>query len=700
MNTNTPIKLQVEGMTCSGCEKTVNTYLQKEGLRNINVSFATSEVVFDFIQPDKLQEVKKGINKLGYQVIDEANAKKNKFFSIENIFIFCLVLTVPLLLHMFLPFHILHNQWFQLFLSTPVFIVGWLHFGKGAIGSIRVGMPNMDVLILIGATAAYVYSLAGTTLQLGNDYLFYETAATIITLVLLGNLIEKKTIKQTTTAIDNLSKLKPDSANLIIDVNGFEMQDKVDAEKVKVGDIIRINNGDRVPLDGIIISGNAFADESMITGESVPVEKQKGDKVISGTLITQGNLKISVTAPAENSYLTKLIELIKSAHAQKPDIQKFADKISNVFVPVVVSLSVLTFLIAHYIFDVTTTKALLNSIAVLAIACPCAMGLATPTAIMVGLGRVANRGIIIKGAKTVEQLSEIKTFVFDKTGTLTTGNFKINQIELFNHQNEHEVKSVIYSLEQHSSHPIAQSILNALSNISPQKLINVEERKGLGIKGYDENNNEFFLGSSKILNEPNNNFDLYLTKNQTLIAALNIEDEIKPEAKEVIDFLQKNNYDIMLLSGDNEKKCHYVAQKLNIHKVYAAISPEEKLTLIDSLTKESPTAMVGDGINDAPALAKATIGISLSNASEAAIDSAQIILLNGNLTTLVATIKISKHTFSTIKQNLFWALSYNVVAIPIAAIGFLNPMVAALSMAFSDVVVIGNSLLLKWKKID
>ena len=648
----------------------------------------------------KLQAIKNGINNLGYHVVEQGAKSSGKLFSLENIFIFCATLTVPLLLHMFLPFHILHNQWFQLALTTPVFIVGWLHFGKGAIGSVRVGMPNMDVLILIGATAAYVYSLAGTIMQLGNDYMFYETAATIITLVLLGNLIEKRTIKETTTSIDSLAKLKPDKANLVIDVNGFEMHDIIEADKVKTGDIIRINTGDRVPLDGVIISGNAFTDESMITGESVPVEKQKGDKVISGTLITQGNIKVSVTATAGNSYLAKLIELIKTAHAQKPNIQKFADKISNVFVPVVVVLSVLTFLIAHFVFDTTATKALLNSIAVLAIACPCAMGLATPTAIMVGLGRVASKGIVIKGAKTVEQLSGIKTFVFDKTGTLTTGNFKINEVKLFNNQNEDEAKQIIYSLEQHSSHPIAQSILNELPNTTSIKLYNIEEIKGLGIKGFDKNNNEFFLGSNKILNEFNNNFDLYLTKNQLLIAALNIEDEIKPEAKGVIKFLQINNYNVILLSGDNEKKCQFVAQKLNINKVYAAVSPEEKLTLINKLTQEQPTAMVGDGINDAPALAKATIGVSLSNASEAAIDSAQVILLKGNLTALVEAIQISKFTFSTIKQNLFWALSYNLVAIPIAAVGLLNPMVAALSMAFSDVVVIGNSLLLKWKKIN
>lgn len=699
MNANASFtKLQVEGMTCSGCEKTVYTYLEKEGLQHINVSFATSEVVFETIEPEKIQQIKTGIRKLGYEVIDK-DGKANKFFTLEKIFALCAVLTTPLLLHMFLPFHLLHNQWFQLALSTPVFIIGWFYFGKGAIGSLRVGMPNMDVLILIGASAAFGYSLYGTAMNLGSNFLFYETAATIITLVMLGNLIEKRTIKETTTSIDNLAKLKTEKANLIIDVNGFEMTDKVDAKKVKVGDNIRINNGDRVALDGIVVSGNAFVDESMITGESVPVEKQKNDTVTSGTLVVQGAIKVQVTATADNSYLSYLIELVKKAHAQKPDIQRFADKVSGVFVPVVVGISVLTFLVCHFVFDISTTKSLLNSVAVLAIACPCAMGLATPTAIMVGLGRVAGKGIVIKGAKTVEQLSTIKTVVFDKTGTLTTGDFSINTIEIFNGSDTAYVKSVIKGLEQFSSHPIAQSIIEQFKNETAFSFAEVEEIKGLGVRGKDAIGNTYLLGSQKILTTPDTSFDLYLLKNNQLIAALNIEDEIKTEAKEVISYLKNQGMSVVMLSGDSEKKCKQVAQQLGIENIHASIAPEGKLKIIETLAATNPTAMVGDGINDAPALAKATVGISLSNASEAAMNSAQVILLKGNLTVLKEAFLISRYTFSTIKQNLYWALSYNLVAIPIAAAGFLNPMVAALSMAFSDVVVIGNSLLLKWKKL-
>jgi len=693
-------RLDVEGMTCSSCANTVTAYLQKEGLNKVSVSFATNEVVFEEVEPQKLQQIKTGINKLGYHVVDDQSASTKRIFSLENIFAVCVLLTVPLLLHMFLPFHLLHNQWFQLALSAPVFILGWLHFGKSAIGSVRAGAPNMDVLILLGATAAFGYSLAGTFLNLGAGYLFYETAATIITLVMLGNLIEQRTIKQTTTSIENLSRLKPDKANLVIDVNGYEMTDNVAAEKVKVGNIIRINTGDRIPLDGKIISGNGFVDESMLTGESLPVEKQTADFVTSGTLLMQGSLKVHVTAEAGNSYLSKLIELVKSAHSQKPEVQRFADKVSNVFVPVVLAIAIFTFLSAHFLFDISITKSLLNSVAVLAIACPCAMGLATPTAIMVGLGRVAGRGILIKGAKTVEQLSGITTIIFDKTGTLTTGKFKIEQIKLFSDDDEATVKSLIYSLEQHSSHPIANSIGCELQGAKPIVFKNVEEVKGRGVKGVDEAGNIYWIGSYRLLQQNDKGYDLYLLKNDMLIAAIDIQDDIKTEAKEVIDFLKSQKIKVMMLSGDNQRKCDAVARKLGIKDVYAEVSPEEKLKIVSRFSAQGPTAMVGDGINDAPALAKATIGISLSDASAVAIDSAQVILLKGNLKALKEALLISRHTFSAIKQNLFWALSYNLIAIPIAASGFLSPMIAALSMAFSDVVVIGNSLLLKWKNID
>jgi Cu+-exporting ATPase len=694
------IKLKVEGMTCANCVNTVTTFLNKEGLQHVSVSITDNEVSFEEVMPEKLVRIKKGIGRLGYRVVENTANLQKTSLSLERLFFICAILTAPPLLHMILPFQLLHHPWFQLACATPVFLLGWYYFGKSAIGSLYARTPNMDVLILLGASAAFFYSLGGTVFQLGKNFIYYETSAAIITLVMLGNLIEKKTVKQTTTAIDSLSRLKPDKANLVIDVNGFEMLDKVDAERINIGDIIRVNTGDRIPLDGKVIDGSGFADESMITGESIPVEKNAGDFVISGAMLQSGSLKVSVTARAGDSYISRLIELIKTAHTQKPDIQRFADKVSSIFVPLVITISLMTFLVSYFAFEITISEALIHSVAVLVIACPCAMGLATPTAIMVGLGRAAARGILIKGAKTVEKLATIRTVVFDKTGTLTTGNFKISAIKLCSDEPEEKVKSIIYTLEKHSSHPIASSIVNQLQGTPTYPLANIEEIKGTGIKGTDEKGNIYWFGSVKLLKQNDMGYDLYLLKNEQLIAAFDIEDDIKPEAKKIVAFLRRNHINVVMLSGDNRRKCEYIGRKLGISKIYSEISPEDKLKIISTLSAQLPTAMVGDGINDAPALAKATVGISLSNASEVAIDSSEVVLLTGNLHALREAFLISRFTFSTIKQNLFWALSYNFIAIPVAAAGFLNPMIAALSMAFSDIVVIGNSLLLKWKKIS
>lgn len=687
-------------MTCAHCAHTVASYLKKEGLKQVSVSYANNEVIFEEVIPEKLEQIKKGISQLGYRVTSYADKETQPLLSLEYLLIICTVLTIPLLLHMIVDISLLHEAWLQWMLATPVLLLGWYYFGKSALGSLRARSPNMDVLILLGATAAYGYSLAGFLLYRGSHYLFFETSATIITLVLLGNLIEKKSVKKTTSAIDNLARLKPDKAQLVLEINGFELTDTVAVENIKPGDTIRVNEGDRIPLDGTIVSGHGFTDESALTGESTPVEKNVGDSVIAGAILTQGSLKIKVTADVSQSYISKLIQLIREAHHEKPHLQRFADTLSSIFVPLVIFISVVTFLCSHFIFNIPATQAFMNSIAVLVIACPCAMGLATPTAIMVGLGRVASKGILIKGAKTVELLARVNTIVFDKTGTLTTGNFQIGRIKIFSNDSEQIIKSIIYALEKHSSHPIARSIVAQLQGIDTFPMYQVEEVKGIGIKGTDRLGNIYWFGSHHILSQPDQGYDLYLTKNNQLIAALDIEDNVKVEAKQVIAALKKLNIQVIMLSGDSRRKCEQVGRKIGISQIYAEVKPDDKLKMITHLSIHSPTAMVGDGINDAPALSKATVGISLGNASEIAIDSAQVILLNSNLFALYEAVLISRYTFSTIKQNLYWALSYNFIAIPVAAAGYLNPMLAAFSMAFSDIVVIGNSLLLKWKKIS
>ncbi len=708
------VLLHVEGMDCANCAVTITKTLSKEGLKEVKVDFLSGEVTFDKKDNKEINSAVSTIQRLGYKVknpnigeepvveksiIGESNTKQKFFIS--------LVFTLPLFFHMFLPFSFLHNPVVQLLLCLPVMYIGFTHFGKSAYYSIRAGVPNMDVLIFIGSTSAFIYSIFGLISFYGtetvNTYLFFETAATIITLVLLGNLIEQRSVKQTTTAIKQLGMLQPPFAKKII-IKGLEEEIvKCEAKELQKGDLILINTGDSIPTDGKIQSGKGTFNESMLTGESQPVYKTVGDPVTGGTILEDGNIRFIVEKTGNETLLARIIELVKAAQHSKPEIQKLGDKISAIFVPVVLLISVCTFVFYYFFTDVLLSRALMNSIAVLVISCPCAMGLATPTAVMVGLGRAAKNGILIKGGTTIESMSGIKTVVFDKTGTLTTGNFKIKKINCIE-GDENTIRQVLYSLEKNSSHPIARSVQTELKSYSSSAFEwkQIQEDKGIGINGTDSNGNLYSAGSFQMVKHfhPDAEHEIYLLKNNKLIATIDMEDEVKKGVKEVVEELQKSGMRVVLLSGDRKKNCENVASQTGISEIYSEKLPEEKLAILDRLMKENPTAMVGDGINDSPALAKATVGISISDASDTAIQSSQVILLAGNnLDNLTKAIALSRMTFQTIKQNLFWAFFYNVIAIPIAAAGFLNPMIGALSMAFSDVFVIGNSLRLRKRKI-
>lgn len=698
---NDIIELQVEGMDCNSCAMSITRFLERKGLKDVYVNFQTKEVRFrqdETAMP--LEEVKSGIHKLGYTVIEEE--KPQSWWTLERKLILSAIFTAPLLLGhilMSLGVHIgfMHNNWLQLLLCLPVFIIGVLHFGKSAWnGLVQSGVANMDVLIFIGSTAAFIYSLIGT-IQNEPNYIFYETAAMIITLVLLGNWFEHRAVKQTTSAIGELTKLQVEKARRIMP-SGTVIT--INRDEIKVGDILQVNEGDKIPTDGVIESGHAAVDESMMTGESVPIEKAQGDPVIGASIVDSGNIQVRVTAIGKDTVLNKMIDLVKTAQQDKPAIQRLADKISAIFVPVVLVIALLTVLIGYFVFDLTFQKALMNAIAVLVISCPCAMGLATPTAVMVGVGRLAKNGILVKGGTTVEVFSNIKNIVFDKTGTLTTGEFKVQHID-YQTDNPAFANALIYKMEQHSSHPIAQSLVKEMANrVNGVDLgnIRVEEQKGVGVFAQDDQGNRYHIGAKPGTIDLEHQ-TIQLMQNDQLLASVEISDELKPEALVMMDYLRKTRIKPIILSGDKESRTAAIAKKLNVKEFYAEKRPEEKLEIIGKLAKEAPTAMVGDGINDAPALAKATIGVSLSNASQAAIQSAQIVLLNGHLFHLPTAIGITKKTVETIKQNLFWAFAYNIVAIPIAAMGFLNPMWGALFMAFSDVVVIGNSIRLKRKRI-
>ncbi|MDQ3051082.1 MAG: cation-translocating P-type ATPase [Bacteroidota bacterium] len=702
--------LNVEGMTCTNCALGISRYLEKKGLKEVRVDFSSGEVAFEEVAPENRMEIVKGISKLGYKVIEpETLAGVDAPFrwdTLEIKFTISLFFTLPLIAHMFLNIPLLHNPVFQLILCTPVFLVGMLHFGKSAWASIKTGIPNMDVLITIGSVSAYVYSIAGMYFfDAGTEvskYLFFETAATIITLVLLGNIIEKNSVKKTTTAIRDLAALQPVMANKItIQKDLSEQIEAVSISEIKIQDPVLVNTGGAIPVDGKIYWGEATVDESALTGESLPVEKSIGETVMTGSVLLSGSIKVVTEKAGSQTVLSNIISLVKEAQHSRPEIQKLGDRVSAWFVPAVLLIALLTFLIGHFAAGWDWSTALMNAVAVLVISCPCAMGLATPTAVAVGLGKAAKAGILVKGGATLELFDNIKTAVFDKTGTLTTGKFKIAALQTYNFD-EQEAINILHSLEQHSEHPIAVSIVTGLSGrksgwLSFEK---VEEKKGIGVSASDGAGNNYMLGSYQshqhLTND--NSHTIYLSKNNVLIATVDLRDDIKPGAAEMIRLLIQSGIQPVLLSGDNEKRCREVAGELNINTVYSNQLPHEKTAVIKALKQQGKLLMVGDGINDAPSLATADLGISFGEATKIAINSAQVIILNNSdLLAVINAIRIGKLTMTTIRQNLFWAFFYNVVAIPFAAMGYLSPMVAAFSMAFSDVIVIGNSIRLKFR---
>ncbi len=708
------IQWKVDGMTCANCALAINKYLGKQGAQNIRVNPIDGDVSFDIVESSSTNILKEGINDLGYNVVDTkapAGPQKTRLLSTQTQrLIFCLPFTLVLMLHMlerWIPLHWLMNPWLQLALCLPVYLVGMSFFGKSAINSIRNRMPNMNVLVALGASAAFFYSLIGTLMGQGEQYLFYETAATIITLVFFGNYLEDASMQSTQRALKALMKSQKVMANMIaFDEHHQEVILPIENTQLKVGDLVLVRSGEQVPIDCKILWGDAHVNESLLTGESIPVHKVAKDNIIGGSIVESGSLKAQVTATGNDTVLAGILNLVKQAQGEKPPIQHLADKISSIFVPLVVGIGLLTF-IGNYFYlgnlpdaEKVFTHALMRSIAVLVIACPCAMGLATPAAIAVGMGRAARSGILFRNATSLENFRTITQVVFDKTGTLTTGSFVLADHKAINME-EKEWKSIVYSLERYSNHPIAQCVSAAFKTKDEVRWSSIEEVKGMGMKGTDKDGNTYWAGSYKIAKDKTSeeSHNVYLLKNDALIGWIDVQDEVRPEAKEIIAYLKGRGLKTILLSGDRKDKCDHIASLLGMDQVIAEQSPEEKLATIDRLNKATPTAMVGDGINDAPALAKATIGISLSDASQLAIQSAQVVLMNAGLKQLPTALGLGRHTYITIKENLFWAFFYNIIAIPVAAFGLLTPTLGALVMGLSDVVLAINSVRLFFKKV-
>jgi Cu+-exporting ATPase len=706
------IQWKVEGMSCANCALTINKYLQKKGAENITVNPIDGDVSFDLNGNATTQQLLQGVESLGYKVQSAENEKqelKASFFKGVisddiNRFWFCLPFSLLLMLHMFgihIPF--LMNPWVQLLLALPVYMVGMMSFGKAGLKSLQNRMPTMDVLVTIGSSAAFIYSVIGTLFNLGEGYMYYETTATIITLVSLGEYLEHVSVRSTQKALKALVKSQKVMANMIaFDHDHKEVILPVENTQLKVGDLVLVRTGEQVPSDCKILWGEAYVNEALLTGESTPVSKKPKDIIVGGSIVEDGTLKAQVTAIGDDTVLSNILNLVKRAQGEKPPVQKLADRISAVFVPAVLGIAIVT-LIVNWIVIGAFTPALLRAIAVLVIACPCAMGLATPAAIAVGLGRGARNGILFRNSKSLELFKDIRQVVFDKTGTLTTGKFQISGFKSL--IDEEEFKRIVYSIEKYSTHPLAKAIASEWRIQNDIRWKKIEEVKGTGMLATDTNGNEYALGSHKLATEltAEQYHNIYLLKNKELLGWIDLADELRPESKFVVQYLKSKNIKTVLLSGDRYEKTKALANALGIEEVIAQQTPEQKLRKIEELTRQQPTVMVGDGINDAPALAKATIGISMSEASQLAVQSASVVLMSSGLNKLPMALGLGRHTYLTIKQNLFWAFAYNIVAIPVAAVGLLGtygPTYGALIMGLSDVVLAINSVRLFVKKVQ
>ena len=703
------INWKIEGMSCSTCALTVGKYLEKKGGQNVKVSLASGDVSFDVTDGIDHGQLQKGIADLGYNVVaeEEAAAARNRRSPLNKhlrYFLFCLPFTIVLLGHMLGGSgpHWLMNPVVQLLLCLPVFVAGMRFFGRSAVKSVLNGLPNMNVLIALGATAAFVYSLTGTLLKFGPDYLFYETTASIITIVFLGYYLEDASVQATQRSLQALASTQKTMATMIaFDDQHQEILFPVESTQLHSGDLILIRTGEQIPADCKILWGTAEVDESILTGESLPVAKKAKDGLIGGSLLISGSVRAQVTAAAADSVLAGIVRLVKQAQGEKPPVQQLADRISAVFVPVVLVLAVLTF-VGNYLYAHEPGVALMRSVAVLVIACPCAMGLATPAAIAVGLGRGARNGILIRNARHLEAFRHIRQVVFDKTGTLTTGAFTIGASDHDPALTTEQFREIAFSLEKYSVHPIAKSITKAWKPAAATlRWAKVEEIKGLGMRGETKDGEVYWAGSYKVAEKltTDKTHNVYIVSGDRLLGTIDVTDAIRPEAAGIIQWLRAQGIRTVLLSGDRRPACEQLARTLGIDEVLAEQSPEQKLAQVTRLNADGAVAMVGDGVNDAPALACAAIGISMSDATNLAVQTADVVLMNRGLQQLPAALSLGRHTFATIRGNLFWAFIYNIVAIPVAALGLLTPAVAALAMGFSDVILALNSLRLYIKKL-
>jgi len=719
--------LKISGMTCAACAAKIEKKLSKqEGVENANVNLLAEKATFDYDDKKvKIKDIIKVVEDLGYGAVKEEDTnpdtdkekreKEIKRLKIE--LIISVILSLPLILAMLtmmmgVNVELLYNPYFQLIVATPVqFIIGF-RFYKGAYYAIKSKSPNMDVLVVMGTSAAYLYSVYNMLYQeVGHGMmkdLYFEASSIIITLILLGKYLEAIAKGKTSEAIKKLMGLQAKTARVIRD--GTEQDILI--EDVVVGDIIVVRPGEKIPVDGKIIEGNSSVDESMITGESMPTGKKVGDIVIGATINKYGTFKFETTKIGRETMLAQIIKMVEDAQGSKAPIQKIADKVSGIFVPIVLLVALATFLIWYFIVG-NFTMGLVSAVAVLVIACPCALGLATPTAIMVGTGKGAENGILIKGGEHLETAYKLNAIVLDKTGTITKGEPEVTDIVKLGVLDENEILMLASVAEKKSEHPLGVAIYEKgkkdLGDIlDPDKF---EAVPGKGIIA-EINGKTISIGTRKLMLQSNINVDsvqqklidletegktaMLLSVDNKLEGIIAVADTLKENSKEAIEQLKKMGIEVFMITGDNKTTAAAIASQVNIQNVLAEVLPENKADEVEKLKSQGKVVgMVGDGINDAPALATADIGMAIGTGTDVAIEAADITLMRGDLKSIVTAIKLSRKTMDKIKQNLFWAFIYNIIGIPFAAFGGLNPIIAGAAMAFSSVSVVTNSLSLK-----
>jgi len=725
------VDLKITGMTCAACSGRVERGLNKlPGVAGAVVNLAVERATVEFFPGSiSINEIKARIENLGYGAHDltdttgvdkekrtrQAEVRKQRFRLLLSA-AFSLPLLLGMMLHMLGSMSgvsdLLMNPYFQLVMATPVqFVAGW-QFYRGAFLALKNGGANMDVLVAMGTSAAYFYSIANIIRH--QPDLYFETSAILITLILLGKLLEATAKGRTSEAIKSLLGLQAKTARVYRD--GQEVD--IAVELVLVDDVIIVRPGEKIPVDGIIVEGISTVDESMLTGESLPVDKQAGDPVIGATINKLGTFKFKATKIGKDTALAQIVRIVEEAQGSKAPIQRFADVVSGYFVPVVIGLALVTFVVWFFILDPGNfSRALINFTAVLVIACPCALGLATPTAIMVGTGKGAENGILIKGAEHLENAHKLTTIVFDKTGTITKGQPEVTDMIPFDGFDETELLQLAVQAEKKSEHPLAQAIVKygqqrGLPLEDPESFIAIP---GHGVEAHVAGK-QIFIGTRKLMQDNAIHFEAANTlveqleqqgKTVMLFALENklrglfaVADTVKDNSAQAVSELSKMGIEVWMMTGDNTRTARAIAHTVGIENVMAEVLPEQKAEKVAALKQQGKiVAMVGDGINDAPALATADVGFAIGTGTDVAIEVADITLMRGDLSSIVAAIRLSQATMRNIKQNLFWALIYNALGIPIAASGYLSPVLAGTAMAFSSVSVVLSSLRLRNVKL-